>query len=308
MVARAAGDDVLEVVALHRCLQAHFLDADMADDHLRHLDRLDELSPTVPFALGAAAHARSQLAQYAGDAEGALAVLDEFSHLAEIADVVNRNQRLCDLGRPEDVAVGLTTDDLAQLAPGSEMFIAFAMWLRGDGSPEFANEFVGAMLDDVDGRGFDHTMISTLGTATSIALAAGDTTTARRHCDQARDLVQRDSPRTIELFDTIARASFEADQLSDDAAAAILHPDRTPVADRSLAASRPPARPSPDLHRSSGVAGGAGFDRTRPSAQHRRGSRPCRRRIPRRRRHPTAPPTCPGRCSTSCGSTSSLTI
>ncbi len=226
-LARDAGDDVLEVLALHRCLQAHFLDIDMVGEHLRHLDRLDELSATVPFAIGAVAHARSQLAQYRGDAAAALQVLDDVSHLGELGELVIRNQRLCDLGRPEDVAVGLTPDDLARLPPGSEVFIAFGMWLRGEASPEFANEFVGAMLHDVSGRGVDHTMISTLGTATAIALAAGDTTNARRRCDQARDLVQRGAPRTIELFATMARAAFEADQHSDEAAAAILDPQRT---------------------------------------------------------------------------------
>ncbi len=229
-VARAAGDDTLEVLALHRCLQAYFLDADVVGDHFRYLDRLEELSATEPLAAGAVAHARSQLAQHGGDAERALAVLEGFDDTGEVADLVNRNQRLCDLGRPEDVGLGMTPDDLAQLPPGSEVFIAFAMWLRGEGSPEFANEFVGVMLEDVSRRGFDDTLVSTLGTATAIALAAGDTANARRRCNHARDLVQRTAPRTIDLFATMARASLAADQDSDEAAAEILDPANSGLA------------------------------------------------------------------------------
>lgn len=226
-LAQAAGDELLEVLALHRSLQAQFLDIRISDELLQQLDRLDELSASVPIARGAIAHARSQLAQHSGDAETALAVLDAVAHLEELNELVNRDQRLCDLGRPEDVAVGLTPDDLARLPPGSEVFIAFGMWLRGEGSPEFANEFVGAMLDDVATRGFDHTMISTLGTATPIAVAAGDTVNARRRSDQACDLVQRKAPRTIELFATIARATVAADGDSDEAAADLLDPEAT---------------------------------------------------------------------------------
>ena len=229
MTARSVGDDVIEAVALHRTLQARFLDLGLGDEQRHLVDRLEELADTVPFAQGALAHARSQIAQHQGDPELALALLDAVADAGEAAVVVNRNQRLCDLGHPEDVAVGLTPGDLDRLTAGDEVFIAFAMWLRGEGTPEFANEFVNAMLDDVAGRGFDSTTISMLGTATSIAIAAGDTATARRRRDQAQDLAQQGAPRTIRLFASIARASFEADQNTDEAAGAHLDPANTGV-------------------------------------------------------------------------------
>lgn len=223
--AQEAGDEVLESVALYRLLQAHFLDGDEDGPHMRYFGRLKELSATVPFARGVVATTKSQIAQHHGDSQGALEPLDDCRHLGPVFEMVIRNQRLCDLGRPEQVGVGLTPADLASLPPGSEVFIAFGMWLRGEAPPEFANDFVGAMLPAMVRRDLDHATISTLGVATSVALAAGDTQEAARRARHARDLADRDAPRTIALFADVAAASVAADQDSDEAAALLLAPE-----------------------------------------------------------------------------------
>ncbi len=223
--ARNDGDALLETLAYHRMLQASFIGFELPMEPL--VNRLSELTDEVPFARGVHAHARSQVAQYRGDADAAVAALVDYHHLGETAEVVMRAERLCDLGRPEEVAVGLGPDALADLPPGTEIFIAFAMWLRGESSPEFAEAVVGDMIPTVVRRGLTHPTVSILGVGTTIALAAGDLTAARRRAERAREVTQLGVGATIELFASIAEASVAAVAEGDDAAAAILDPAHT---------------------------------------------------------------------------------
>ena len=227
--ARRHGDSEIEALALHRAFQAQFFDLDLDDIDGPYLHRLVELADELPFAKGALAHVRSQSALHRGDAQGAWAALDDYDGLGEESRIVTVNQRLCDLGRVEEVGLGLTPDDLAGLPEGSEVFIAFAMWLRGEESPEFAHEFVAALLPELDRRGQLDTIVSALGVATSIALAAGDVAEARRRAEWAADLARVGTPRTATVFAQIAAASVAAVVDSDDAAAALLDEDTTGI-------------------------------------------------------------------------------
>lgn len=256
--ARERNDDELESLALHRSFQAQVFDLDLDGIDGPHLDRLEELAERIPFARGALAHLRSQLAQVRGDAGEAMARLDDYDGLGHENRLVTVSQRLCDLGRVEAVGEGLTPDDLAGLPAGSEVFIAFAMWLRGEETPEFAHEFVGALLVDVTRRGVPDTLLSTLGVATSIALAVGDVDEARRRTSWANDLVDERTPNATHQFAIMAQASVAAMTDGDDAAGEVFRAapdvmdvDRWPKRAHLLAlplvyATCPEARPTLD--------------------------------------------------------------
>ncbi len=223
--ARDSGDDFIETLALFRAVQTYMLDGDVGDTVRRHSDRLAELSDAVPFATVAAAHARSALATAVGDSETAAQVLDLYQHFEGTLPFAMRDHRLCDLARPEEVGQGLTPGDLADLPPGAEVMISFAMWLRGDASPELADLIVSDILAGVFGRGVDHTTLATLAVATTIALTAGSSAEAVRRSQRARDIAGSGVPRAVALFADIAAASVAADTVGDDAAGFLLDPE-----------------------------------------------------------------------------------
>lgn len=220
--ARRHGDDDLEALALHRAIQAQFADLDCDTVEGEHLDRLAELAMIVPFARGSLAHVRSQLAQYAGDSADSMRHLDDYPYLGRATQIVMRDQRLVDLGHPERVGEGFTPETLAEIPAGYDVFVAYAMWLRGEESPEFAHEFASAMLHGMDSRGTADGFIPMLGAATSIALAAGDDAAASRHAERASDLVRVGTAAGSEVFGDIASASVAAVVVSDERAAELL--------------------------------------------------------------------------------------
>lgn len=220
--ARRHSDDDLEALALHRALQAQFADLNCDAVEGQHLDRLAELATVVPFARGSLAHVRSQLAQYAGDAADSMRHLDDYPYLGPTTQIVMRDQRLVDLGHPERVGEGLTPETLGEIPAGYDVFVAYAMWLRGEESPEFAHEFASAMLHQMDSRGAADGFIPMLGAATSIALAAGDDAAASRRAERASDLIRLGTAAGSEVFGDIANASVAAVVVSDDSAAQLL--------------------------------------------------------------------------------------
>ncbi|MFK7919242.1 MAG: BTAD domain-containing putative transcriptional regulator [Ilumatobacter sp.] len=234
--ARATGEEMLETLALFRAVQSYMLDGNVGDAVDAHSQRLGELAATVPFATAATAHSRSALAASVGDAAAARELLDNYRHFDNAKPpgmrdgtlpFVMRDHRLCDLGLPEQVGLGLTPDDLADMPPGAEVMTSFAMWLRGDASPEIADVIVTDILAKVFGRQVQQTMISTLGVATTIALAAGSTRVALERSAQTRDIALLGAPRAVALFADIAAASVAADTQSDEVAAALLDPEVT---------------------------------------------------------------------------------
>ncbi|BAN00702.1 BTAD domain-containing putative transcriptional regulator [Ilumatobacter coccineus] len=234
--ARRHGDAELEALALHRAFQAQFADLDGDAVEGEHLDRLVELAEVVPFARGALAHVRSQLAQHVGDVDTAMRELADYELLGPAGHIVSMSQRLIDLGHPERVGEGLTPSQLADLPEGYEVFVAYAMWLRGEESPEFAHEFVEAMLVEMEARGVREGVIAMLSVATSIALAAGDDAAARRRSELANSLIGPSEDRGSEVFGDIAAASVAAVVESDERAAEMLA--------ASVATTRSPVWPS----------------------------------------------------------------
>lgn len=222
VTARESGERLLEALALHRMVQFQFLDGVEVVDH-DGIERLRELARDVPFAASAVAHAESQIEQFAGRPEHA-ARLDDYDGFGEHAQVVMRTQRFCDLGRPEDALQGTGRLDFATLAPGAEVFLAFALWLSGSADPEFSQAAVGDMIPTVLQRGLSHTAISTLGTGTIISLAAGDVATARRRAARTAELCAPPITGTIGLFQHVTRAAVAAMTESDAAAGAALDP------------------------------------------------------------------------------------
>jgi LuxR family transcriptional regulator, maltose regulon positive regulatory protein len=223
-LARDEGDVELEALALYRIVQIEVVDNELPAPDI--VDRLTELACSSPFAAGASAYAASWHAQVHGDVDTALAQLDHL-HPMGTANVVNLTaERLCDLGRPESVGAGLTPDDLAALPPGAEVFIAYAMWLRGEVPPEFAHQFVTGMTASVLRRGYAVTSVSVLSVAAVIALASGDGPGARRCVEHAEDLLRVRLPATLRLTACAAAAAVASYDGDDDRAARLLDPAR----------------------------------------------------------------------------------
>lgn len=214
--ARELGDDQLEAAAVHRALQGRLLQAEPVPQELR--GRLDRLAETVPFAKGVRAHLTSIDAQSAGDTDRALSVLADFNHFGGDVRSVMLSERLADLGRPEQVGVGMSPADLADLPPGGEMFIAWAMWLRGEASPEVALEIAREMIAPTLGRRLDHASVSTLAAAAIISLCAGDTEQARRFSNQCRAVADH-CPRFIRVLADVAEAAIAVVDGHEDVAA-----------------------------------------------------------------------------------------
>lgn len=219
-LARERGDTELEAFALHRLLQIALMWLDPEPPGL--LDRLRELGTDGEFAPAALAHAESTIAQHHGRTDEAIEALEGYRHLDPSTAIVMRAERLCDLGRPELVGVGLGPDDLATLPPGAEIYISFAMWLRGDAQPELAEAIVADMIPQVTRRGYHQATLSILSVGTSIALASGDVETARRRAEQATDMATDTDGALITLMADVARASLLAVTDSDEAAAEVL--------------------------------------------------------------------------------------
>ena len=225
--ANREGDDQLEALALHRLNQARYLGGSSLGQ--RHQDRVEELASIGGFAAGAAAHYRSGAAQLSGDIDTALAALDEYHHFGSVSGPLLRAERLCDLGRPEDAAVGFGPDDLDAMPEGAEIFSALAMWLRGDADPRLAQAIVSDMVPAVIRRGVTHPTLSILGVGTIIALAAGDNESARRRARQVRELCDLGVGDTSSLFADVAAAAVATVDDGDAAAAQLLDPSVTGI-------------------------------------------------------------------------------
>lgn len=216
--ARERGDVELEVAAINRLLQALLLDEQGGFERL--VDRATELADSNRNARGVAAHFRSIVAQLDGDAEQALLELDDLDALDPAREYVTRASRLCDLGRPEEVALGLSTDDLARLPPGADLFVGLAMWKRGALDAGIVNTLSSELIPSVLRRGFTHPSVSTLATTSIIALTAGDTALAERRVRHAAELSSVGVGASIVDLVKVARSAVTAVRDGDQAAAA----------------------------------------------------------------------------------------
>ncbi|MCP3935724.1 MAG: hypothetical protein GY708_10170 [Actinomycetia bacterium] len=223
--AKDEGDGHLEAVGVFRAIQA-------ANENERPLPaglvaRIAGLASTVPYADGALAYIRSLELQESGDGDGSVRALGGIRGLDAQTLLIMRAERLCDLGRPEDVFPDLTPSDLGGLPQGAEIFISFAMWLRGDASPRDALVIGSSMVPGILSRGVLQPSISILGVVTHIALAAGEFGTAERYASELADLCTKQSDMRIQLFSAMAQASVLSSRGDDVGAAEALGADAT---------------------------------------------------------------------------------
>jgi len=218
-LAKVDGDPHIEAVATYRAIQA----ANNHDPLPPHLvERMGSLAPVVPFASGVFAHIRSQLLQADGDGRGAMEAIGGTDHLANDILMVSRAERFCDLGWPERVFTELHPDDLADLPEGAEIFAAFAMWLRGEVTPEEALVIGSAMIPEILARGALQPTISILSVVTHIAIAAGELNAASNYGTRLSELCTDKTDVRTRLFSAMATAAIASAQGDEQAAAAAL--------------------------------------------------------------------------------------
>jgi DNA-binding SARP family transcriptional activator len=217
--AREAGDTRLETVALHRAAQTQLLHHD--ESFWSTYERITDLAERDERAGAVRAYLASILHQKAGEPDEAIRNLDELAPLGRSIELSVRAERLYDLARPEQVALGLTAEDLLQMPAGARAFIGISIWVRGDSTPEASLKAVTKSIERAIRARYSHPLVSTLGTGVLIALAAGENSTARRWAELARDEAASVG-RTISEIALIARAAVAAVIDGDDTAASIL--------------------------------------------------------------------------------------
>ncbi|MCB0994244.1 MAG: hypothetical protein KDB21_04070, partial [Acidimicrobiales bacterium] len=215
--ARRAGDADVEVLALHRAVQAVAQRVEPVPDDL--LTSARSLADRDAFARAVATHGALMQAIRAGDlatAATALVGLDDFD--APTA-VVLRAEALCDLGRPDDVVDDLRAPESLGMPPDGEFFVSYAMWLRGGVSPEDALGVVETLAPVIDDRRL-HAAVSFYGVATFVALATGALDRADAWCSHARRLASGDIAPRVRDFALLATAATTLATAGEQAAAA----------------------------------------------------------------------------------------
>ena len=213
--ARIAGDVELEAVALYRSMVWISLDAPVPSEHV---DRLAELAEVVPLAAQVVRYVLAERAMFAGRPADSLRLLNEGEIVdAELA-LVDRLGLLCSLGRPEEVGVGLTTADLAGMPDGAELYVGFALWTRGQLTPEVALPIALTMMAQTLARRVVHPIVAILGVTSFMALAGGDADTALRHVALARDEETYGCSAHIRAFTDMAAAAVALETDGEQAA------------------------------------------------------------------------------------------
>ncbi len=214
--ARVEGDDIVEAVAFFQILKLH--DSELQDVPPSVTSRLGELGERQSIARDLMRHAGSSLAIRKGDLEEAKWWLDRWEPLDPSLELIYRATRLCDLGRPEEVGAALTPTDLGDLPDGAEVLIAFAMWLRGEVSPEIGLAIVADIVSETLPRRVVENSVSLLGVGIFIALAAGDHDSASRYLRRGETLCLPNGSARARQFVAIGKAAETAVYESDDAA------------------------------------------------------------------------------------------
>ena len=204
--ARTEGDRELEALAILRAGQGleRWFESLPTDLY----DRLDDLATDSDRARAIAAQVRSIEALRAGDDARAWELLDDFDGFEPSTRPIMSAERMCELGWPERVEPATRAESFGQLPQGDETMIGYAMWLRGEVSPELSLAVVGDMIPRTSRSAQRYGRIATLSVGSHIALAAGDTEQARRWADQAIDLAAEPVAVGIRAFALIADASL----------------------------------------------------------------------------------------------------
>ncbi|MCB0971352.1 MAG: hypothetical protein KDA97_07530, partial [Acidimicrobiales bacterium] len=173
--ARAAGDPTVETIALQNITNLQgMIDPSALPQEVA--DRADALAAGGERrARSLQAIVRSFAARAAAEPEACARHLAALDPTTSVVDQTMFAFGMGDLGRPEDVAAPAgETDPTSAAARAGGQYLAQAMWLRGDVSPETALEFGTQLVDVTDSRGVAHVRISTSSVLALVALAAGD--------------------------------------------------------------------------------------------------------------------------------------
>lgn len=203
--ARRQGATGLEALAILRVAQGlEQRDDPLPDDLLR---RIGILAAEDRFALAVDAHIGSARALATGDAEAANDLLRWFDGFEPTTRRIMLTERLCQLGLVDEVGHLAATQADGTVPGGGEIFEAYALWLRGDASPELALAVVDDMLTTVARRAHRYTRIALLSVGVHVALAAGEVETSRRLAERSLALDGPEIAPGIRCYAHVARAS-----------------------------------------------------------------------------------------------------
>lgn len=199
------GDDQMEALAIHRAVQG----LEQGDDPLPQdlVQRIGILATETDFARAIDAHIGIAGALQQGDSDAARFLLRHYEGFGEHGRDVMRAERLCQLGLMEEVATNETADDIDGPPSGSDTFIAFAMWLRGEADPDLALAVVREMIPLTMSRSWRYNKIAVLGVATHIAIAAGHRELAGRWAAMATEISSTVVAPGIQTYALLANAS-----------------------------------------------------------------------------------------------------
>lgn len=137
-----------------------------------------------------------------------------------------------DLGRPEEVTMPSGDDDPASTAARSGgQYLAQALWLRGEASPEIALELGSQLAVHADTQEVAHVQVSTNAVLALVAIAAGDHDAAQAFVDRAAAASNRTAAGHVRSFADLARAALVLVTRGESDAAPVLQQAllRTPM-------------------------------------------------------------------------------
>ncbi len=218
---RDAGDGEIETSVLVRLVQCYFQDD--AEPPVELVSRLAALAEHIPRAIAKHAHVLTMQQMKAGRPEEVLALLPRYDHLPVPDATVLRWERLCNIGRFEQVDPTAEIADLDDAPAGLQTYLSYAMWLRGVASPELAKPFVEESIPGVIRRGFAPELVNMLEVGVSIATAAGDIALARRWALQAVETARPLGRRRLSVCGPQGLAAAALGEGDEDAAREHLH-------------------------------------------------------------------------------------
>lgn len=229
--ARALGDVDLESLALQNVMnmQSVLDPTDFPDDLLA---RIEELAVDHPTMIPMAASIRAHRFRVAGDPERSAAELWAMGSNRSPMAAIGQAFGYGDLGRPEDVPMPAVDDDPKLVAAqAGGQYVAQAIWLRGEVTPELALELGSGLAAHADAFQIAHVQVSTNAVLALVAVAAGDHDTAQRFVERAAAASNQTAAGHVRSFAEVARAALVTSSGDEAGAEAVLGSAlrRTPI-------------------------------------------------------------------------------
>lgn len=218
--ARDEDDQTVEAVAIFRIIEMHDVEGVNITEAL--VRRLEGIEGSGPVGKALLRQVKIAEATKRGETKEALRLINADPDPDPAIEAVYLAVRLCDLGLPEDVGVGMTPANLGGITGGSEVMVAFALWLRGDVAPETALIIASDMVLKMLPRRMSGNSVSLLGVGIFVALAAGENKTAIQFLSRGDTIVELGGTNQSRQFMAIGRAALASVLDSDEEAARIL--------------------------------------------------------------------------------------